>query len=247
MIEKKRLDILILEKEIIPDCTRARARAEIMSRNVSVNGKICDKPGTMTPVDSTITVSDAKNPYVSRGGLKLAGAYKDFSLDFKDKIILDAGASTGGFTDFALQHGARKIYAVDVGYGQLQWKLRKNPAVVNMERTNIRYITPEELTDTPQLALADLSFISLKKILPVFATLKIPEIVALIKPQFEAGREKVGKKGVVKDPAVHEEVIAEIKKFASTIGYETTAITPSPIKGPQGNTEFFIHLKKMSQ
>ncbi len=243
MIEKKRLDILIMEKEIIPDCTRARARTEIMSRNVYVDGKICDKPGTPVPVDSKIAVTSARNPYVSRGGLKLEGAYRDFGLDFSGKVVLDAGASTGGFTDFALRNGALKVYAVDVGYGQLQWKLRKDPRVVNMERTNIRYLTGEELAETPQIAVADLSFISLKKILPVFLALRIPEVVALIKPQFEAGREKVGKKGVVKDPAVHDTVIEEIKDFASTIGYEIIALTTSPLKGPQGNTEFFIHLR----
>lgn len=242
MAEKKRLDTVVVDKGLI--FPRSRARAEIMAGNVLVDGKVCDKPGTPVNPAAEVALLAGKNPYVSRGGLKLAGAYEDLGLSFKDKIILDAGASTGGFTDFALQNGASKVYAVDVGYGQLDWKLRQDSRVVNMERTNIRYLRKEDLHETPCMALADVSFISLQKVLPVFNSIGIAEIVLLVKPQFEAGREKVGKKGVVRDPEVHHQVLDDIKNFAGKLNLQTLGSTPSRLKGPQGNIEFFLHLGK---
>ncbi len=175
-----------------------RARAEIMAGNVLVNGLVCDKPGTMVPVESKISLLPVSNPYAGRGGLKIEGAAGDLGFNFEGKVVLDAGASTGGFTDYALRHGAVKVYAVDVGYGQLDWKLRQDPRVVNMERTNIRYLHREALGEIPDIATIDLSFISLKKAIPVLVEIGIPEIVVLVKPQFEAAREKVERGGVVR-------------------------------------------------
>ncbi len=241
MVEKKRLDILIVDQGLI--APRSRARTEIMSGKVLVDGRVCDKPGTLVKLTSTITLLPGKNPYVSRGGLKLEGAFEDLTLSFKDKIVLDAGASTGGFTDFALQQGALKVYAVDVGYGQLEWKLRQDSRVVNMERTNIRYLNKEDLAETPHIALADVSFISLKWVLPVFSHIGIPEIVVLVKPQFEAGRENVGKNGVVRDPEVHRQVMDNIRNFAAELNFKIRGTAASRLKGPRGNIEFFLHLE----
>ncbi len=239
MVAKKRLDLLLVEKELVAH--RNRARAEIMSGNVRVDGKVCTKPGTNVSPSSEIEILQGKNPYVSRGGLKLAGAAKDLGFYFQHKVVLDVGASTGGFTDYALHEGALKVYAIDVGYGQLDWKLRQSSRVVTMERTNIRYLKPEHLAEVPHIATVDVSFISLQKVLPVLVHVGIPEIVALIKPQFEAGKDKVGKKGVVRDPAVHREVINEIERYAAGLDLLLIGTTVSCLKGPQGNTEYFMY------
>ncbi len=242
MALKKRLDVLLVERGLFAQ--RNRARAEIMAGSVLVDGQRCDKPGTPVAETSEITLLPAGNPYVSRGGLKMAGAVEDLGYTFNGKVVLDAGASTGGFTDFALQHGALRVYAVDVGYGQLDWKLRRDPRVMIMERTNVRYLQREDLPEVPDVAVVDVSFISLTKILPALVDVGIPEIIALVKPQFEAGREKVGKKGVVRDPAVHTAVLAKIKEFAAGLGLKTVATVPSRLQGPQGNTEFFTYLQR---
>ncbi len=239
MVAKKRLDLFLVEKGLVAH--RNRARAEIMCGNVRVDGKVCTKPGTNVSSSSEIEILQDESPYVSRGGLKLAGAAKDLGFNFQSKIVLDAGASTGGFTDFALHQGALKVYAIDVGYGQLDWNLRQSSRVVVIERTNIRYLKPEHLAEVPDIATVDVSFISLQKILPVLAHVGIPEIIALIKPQFEVGKDKVGKKGVVKDPAVHREVIKEIENFAAGLNLQLMGTTVSCLKGPQGNTEFFMY------
>lgn len=239
MVEKKRLDILVLESGLVSH--RNRARAEIMAGNVLVNGRVCDKPGTMVAAESEVSLLPERNPYVSRGGLKIEGAAADLGFSFEGKIVLDAGASTGGFTDFALRHGAVKVYAVDVGYGQLDWNLRNDSRVVNLERTNIRYLRKETIGETPDIATVDLSFISLKKIIPVLMEIGIPEIIALIKPQFEAGRDKVGKRGVVRDPEVHRQVVNGIIEFGKSLGLKVKGVAPSRLKGPRGNVEFFIY------
>lgn len=240
--EKKRLDILVYEKGFAD--SREKAKALIMEGIVLVNGEREDKPGSSFPEESVITLKGRPLPYVSRGGLKLEKAIRVFGLDLKDKICMDAGASTGGFTDCMLQNGAARVYAVDVGYGQLDWKLRNDERVVCMEKTNVRYLTPEQIPDRCSFASIDVSFISLKKILlPVASILEDEgEIAALIKPQFEAGREKVGKKGVVKDPSVHREVIREIAGFALSNGLSVKNLDYSPVKGPEGNIEYLIHL-----
>ncbi len=237
--KRKRLDILVVESGLVSH--RNRARAEIMAGNVLVNGLLCDKPGTMVAAESEISLLPGRNPYVGRGGLKIEGAAADLGFSFEGKTVLDAGASTGGFTDFALRHGAVKVYAVDVGYGQLDWKLRQDPRVVNLERTNIRYLRKETIGEVPDIATVDLSFISLKKVLPVLTEIGIPEIIALIKPQFEAGREKVGKKGVVRDPEVHRQVVNDIIEFGKSRGLELKGVAPSRLKGPRGNIEFFVY------
>ena len=243
MSANKRLDLLLIERGIVQ--SRERAKARIMAGQVLVDGKKIDKPGTGVNFESEIRLLGEDLPFVSRGGLKLAGAIEDFNLKFNHKTVLDVGASTGGFTDCALKHGAVKVFAVDVGYGQLAWKLRQDPRVVNMERTNARYLSPEDLGENVDTATIDVAFISLKKILPSVFTLIKPdgEIIALIKPQFEAGRERVGKKGVVKDPEVHKEVIQDIFKFTAEQGWFMTALSASPIKGPEGNIEFLSYLQ----
>lgn len=242
MKNKKRLDQFLVEKGFFEQ--RSRARAEVMAGKVMLDEKICDKPGTMVSDSSAIKILSPDNPYVSRGGMKLAGAAEDLPIDFNGKVVLDVGASTGGFTDFILQNGASKVYSVDVGYGQLEWKLRQDPRVINMERTNIRYLKPEDLPEVPDIAVVDVSFISLRKVLPVLIELGVQEIVALVKPQFEAGKEKVGKKGVVRDSSVHQEVLEEIINFAAKLNLEAQGTVPSRLKGPQGNTEFFVYWKK---
>lgn len=241
---KKRLDMLMMERALAP--SREKAKAYIMAGDVYVDGQKEDKAGTMFPETVKIEVRGNTLPYVSRGGLKLEKAMKNFDVTLKDKVCMDVGASTGGFTDCMLQNGAVKVYSIDVGYGQLDWKLRNDPRVVCMEKTNIRYVVPEDMEGPADFSSIDVSFISLTKVLlPVRNLLtEEGEIVCLIKPQFEAGREKVGKKGVVRDPAVHQEVIEKVRDYAMSISMEPCHLSFSPIKGPEGNIEYLLHLKK---
>ena len=242
---KERLDVLLVKKGLAP--SREKAKAVIMAGSVYVDGQKEDKAGSVFDEESAqIEVRGHALPYVSRGGLKLEKALKVFPITLTDKICMDIGASTGGFTDCILQNGAAKVYSVDVGYGQLDWKLRQDDRVVCMEKTNFRYMTPEDIPDVLDFASVDVSFISLDKILtPAYALLKEQgEMVALIKPQFEAGREKVGKKGVVRDPKVHEEVISRIVRHADEVSFEVLDLSYSPIRGPEGNIEYLIHLRK---
>lgn len=244
MASKERLDVLLVEKNLAP--SREKAKTLIMTGNVLVNEQREDKAGTKIPIDAEIRIKGNPIPYVSRGGLKLEKAISQYKLDLENKTCLDIGASTGGFTDCMLQNGAKKVYSIDVGYGQLAWTLRNNPKVVCMEKTNIRYVTPEDISELGDFASIDVSFISLSKIIdPVLALLKDDgEIVCLIKPQFEAGREKVGKKGVVRDPKVHEEVIQNVTDMM----YEKQVIIKdldfSPIRGPEGNIEYLLYIGK---
>ena len=242
---KERLDVLLVKKGLAP--SREKAKAVIMAGSVYVDGQKEDKAGSVFDEESAqIEVRGHILPYVSRGGLKLEKALKVFPITLTDKICMDIGASTGGFTDCMLQNGAVKVYSVDVGYGQLDRKLRQDERVVCMEKTNFRYMTPEDIPDVLDFASVDVSFISLDKILtPAYALLREQgEMVALIKPQFEAGREKVGKKGVVRDPKVHEEVISRIVRHADEVSFEVLDLSYSPIRGPEGNIEYLIHLKK---
>lgn len=241
-LEKERLDILLVKKGLFE--SREKARSTIMAGLVYVSKKKEDKPGSKFNIESEIEIKDNAIPYVSRGGLKLEKALKFFEIDIKGAKAIDIGASTGGFTDCMLKNGAIEVTAVDVGYGQLAWELRNDKRVINMERTNIRYVKPEEMGDLKDFASIDVSFISLKKVLPVVKTLlkQNGQVVCLIKPQFEAGREKVGKKGVVRDPKVHEEVIEDIIGFALSLGFSIKGLTFSPIKGPEGNIEYLLHL-----
>ena len=241
---KERLDVLLVKRNLAE--SREKAKAIIMSGNVFVEDQREDKAGTTFPEDVKIEVRGHVMPYVSRGGLKLEKAMKNFGVTLKDKVCMDVGASTGGFTDCMLQNGAVKVYSIDVGYGQLDWKLRNDPRVVCMEKTNIRYVVPEDLEGPAAFSSIDVSFISLTKVLlPVRNLLtEDGEVVCLIKPQFEAGREKVGKKGVVRDPKVHEEVIEKVRDYAMSISMEPCHLSFSPIKGPEGNIEYLLHLKK---
>ncbi|MDO4284257.1 MAG: TlyA family RNA methyltransferase [Eubacteriales bacterium] len=245
---KTRLDILLTEGGYAP--SREKAKALIMEGLVYVNGQKEDKAGaSFDPEKSTIEVRGQALAYVSRGGLKLDKAMMVFPLDLTGRVCMDIGASTGGFTDCMLQNGAAKVYAIDVGYGQLAWKLRNDPRVVCMEKTNFRYLTPADLPEAPSFASVDVSFISLSKILPAAAPILTPraQMVCLIKPQFEAGREKVGKKGVVRDPAVHEEVIAAAIGYARENGFEVMGLDFSPIRGPEGNIEYLMYLVKKEE
>ena len=241
---KERLDILIVNKGLA--ASREKAKAIIMSGIVYVDGQKEDKAGSMFEETANIEVRGATLKYVSRGGLKLEKAMTHFGVQLKDKICMDVGSSTGGFTDCMLQNGAVKVYAVDVGHGQLDWKLRNDPRVVCMEKTNIRYVTPADIDDVLDFASVDVSFISLTKVLiPARELLRDGgEMVCLIKPQFEAGREKVGKKGVVRDKAVHEEVVERIIEFASQNGFFVKNLEYSPIKGPEGNIEYLVYIRK---
>ena len=242
---KERLDVLLVKKGLAP--SREKAKAVIMAGSVYVDGQKEDKAGSVFDEESAqIEVRGHALPYVSRGGLKLEKALKVFPITLTGKICMDIGASTGGFTDCMLQNGAAKVYSVDVGYGQLDWKLRQDDRVVCMEKTNFRYMTPEDIPDVLDFASVDVSFISLDKILtPAYALLKEQgEMVALIKPQFEAGREEVGEKGVVRDPKVHEEVISRIVRHADEVSFEVLDLSYSPIRGPEGNIEYLIHLRK---
>ena len=239
---KKRLDILVYEKGFTD--SREKAKAIIMSGQVYVDNQKADKCGTSYDENVKIEVRGNTQKYVSRGGLKLEKAIDNFDFDLKDKITMDIGASTGGFTDCMLQNGAEKVYAVDVGYGQLAWSLRSDPRVVCMERTNVRYLTAEQIPEPLDFGTVDVSFISLKLILPALRGILKPDgqVVCLVKPQFEAGREKVGKKGVVRDPAVHLEVLRQFLKNAHEADFSVKEMTFSPVRGPEGNIEYLGHL-----
>jgi len=240
---KKRLDVLLVEKGFAE--TRTKAQAIIMSGLVYVNDQKADKPGVSYEETVLVEVRNGGScPYVSRGGLKLEKALRDFGVDPTGYVCSDSGASTGGFTDCLLQQGASKVFAIDVGYGQLDWKIRSDPRVVVMERTNVRYVTPEDLGEPLDLSVIDVSFISLRIVLPVIKTFLKPtgQVLCLIKPQFEAGKEKVGKKGVVRDPAIHKEVLDNFVALTQEIGFTILGLTFSPVKGPEGNIEFLAHL-----
>lgn len=241
---KERLDVLLVKRNLVQ--SRERAKTTIMAGLVLVDGQKIDKAGTMVKPEAEIRLLGNDLPYVSRGGLKLEKAIKEFGVSLQGKVAADIGASTGGFTDCMLQNGAIKVFAIDVGYGQLAWSLRTDERVVNMERTNVRNVTPEQLGQPVDLASIDVAFISLEKVLPAVKAMLQPagEIVALIKPQFEAGREKVGKKGVVRDAKVHEEVIFRIVSLVRQMALVPKALTFSPVKGPEGNIEYLIWLSK---
>ena len=248
--EKKRLDVLLVEKGLAS--SREKAKALIMAGIVYVNQNKEDKAGaSFDPEEAQIEVRGAALPYVSRGGLKLEKALKVFPIDLTDRVCMDIGASTGGFTDCMLQNGAARVYSIDVGYGQLDWKLRSDPRVVCMEKTNFRYVKPEDLGEgpAPSFASVDVSFIGLDKILPAALQILTPgaEMVCLIKPQFEAGRDKVGKKGVVRDRKVHEEVVRDVTAMAAGLGFEVLGLDYSPIRGPEGNIEYLMHLRKPAE
>lgn len=241
---KERLDILVVKKGLA--ASREKAKAMIMEGIVLVDGQREDKPGASFAETVNITLKGKPLPYVSRGGLKLEKAVNTFGFSLKDRVCMDVGSSTGGFTDCMLQNGASYVYCVDVGYGQLDWKLRSDERVCCMEKTNIRYITRDKLNELPSFVSIDVSFISLTKVLSVVYSLMADEgdVVALIKPQFEAGREKVGKKGVVRDPSVHEEVIKKVIAFAEETGFFISGLDFSPVKGPEGNIEYLLWIKK---
>lgn len=244
MSKKIRLDVLLVEKGYLE--SRQKAQTTIMSGLVYVNNQKVDKPGTAVAEDAVIEVRGNALKYVSRGGLKLEKAMQTWPIDLTDTICMDVGASTGGFTDCMLQNGARKVYSVDVGYGQLAWSLRSDERVVCLERTNARYLNHEIIPDEPDFSSVDVSFISLKLILPAIASVlkENGHVVCLIKPQFEAGKEKVGKKGVVRDPAVHLEVLENFFSHAKESGFTVLDLTFSPIRGPEGNIEYLGFLKK---
>ncbi len=243
-VKKERLDVLLVEKGIAP--SREKAKAVIMSGIVYVDGSKEDKAGAAFPVNVNIEVRGNTLKYVSRGGLKLEKAMSEFNISLKEKVCMDVGASTGGFTDCMLQNGAARVYSIDVGHGQLDWGLRNDDRVVCMEKTNIRYVTPEDIGEPVDFSSIDVSFISLKKVLlPVKNILGTNgKIVCLIKPQFEAGREKVGKKGVVRDKEVHKEVIEMVTNYAKTIDLYPLMLDFSPVKGPEGNIEYLLYLSK---
>ncbi|MBH1940210.1 TlyA family RNA methyltransferase [Mobilitalea sibirica] len=242
---KERLDVLLVKRNLAE--SREKAKAIIMSGNVFVDGQREDKAGSTFPEEVQIDVKGNPLKYVSRGGLKLEKAIEEYGIILKDRICMDVGSSTGGFTDCMLQNGAKLVYAVDVGTNQLAWKLRQDERVISMEKTNVRYLTPDQIKDPISFASIDVSFISLTKVLqPVRELLADDgEIVCLIKPQFEAGREKVGKKGVVRDPKVHQEVIEHVVSYVISIGFDCKDLNYSPIKGPEGNIEYLLYLKKL--
>ena len=244
MSDKIRLDIALTQRGLAE--SREKAKALIMAGQVYLNGQKELKAGASVKSDDGIEVRGSRNPFVSRGGLKLQKAAEKFDIDLSGCICMDIGASTGGFTDCMLTHGASKVYSIDVGYGQLAWKLRTDERVVNMERTNFRYVTHEQIPEDIDFASVDVSFISLKIILPVLRELlkSDGQAVCLIKPQFEAGREKIGKKGVVRDPQVHVEVVENIVNFALENGFDVKNLDFSPIKGPEGNIEYLMHIQK---
>jgi len=240
---KKRLDVLLTEQLYAE--TRSKAQAIIMAGQVYVNGQKADKPGVSYEENVQIEVRGQTCPYVSRGGLKLEKALRDFGVKPEGFVCSDSGASTGGFTDCLLQQGASKVFAIDVGYGQLDWKIRSDPRVVVMERTNIRYVTPEDLGEPLDLSVIDVSFIGLEIVLPTIKTLLKPEagqVLCLIKPQFEAGKENVGKKGVVRDAAIHKMVLDNFVALVAGLDFRILGLTFSPVKGPEGNIEFLAHL-----
>lgn len=242
--KKERLDVLLVEKGLFD--SREQAKRSIMAGEIFVDGRRIDKAGENVDVELAIEYKGSKMPYVSRGGYKLEKAIKSFGINLTDAMCMDIGASTGGFTDCMLQNGAKKVYAIDVGYGQFAWKLRVDERVVCLERTNVRYATKEQVPDECDFASIDVSFISLKTIMPAVCNLlkEDGEVMALIKPQFEAGRDKVGKKGVVREPKVHKEVIEKIVNYALDNNLRILNIEFSPIKGPEGNIEYLIYLKK---
>ena len=245
MATRQRLDLLLVDRQLAP--SRERAQSLILAGKVLVNAERVDKPGKSVKQDSELVVQAQDHPYVSRGGVKLAGAIEEFQIDVLDRIGLDVGASTGGFTDCLLQHGAKKVYAVDVGYGQLAWKLRQDPRVINLERTNIRNLDTVNLVDPIQLVVVDASFISLRLILPKLHEIMPFEskLLALVKPQFEALRKEIGKGGRVKEVAVHTRILNEIMQDAITLGFRTISSCESMIQGKKSqNTEYFIHLEK---
>ena len=241
---KERLDVLVVKHGIAE--SREKAKAMIMSGDIFINGQREDKAGSMFQEDVVVELRGKPMKYVSRGGLKLEKALLEFDLTLENKVCMDIGASTGGFTDCMLQNGAKKVYSVDVGYGQFAWKLRQDERVVCMEKTNIRYVTMDQIGEPLDFASVDVSFISLTKVLPAANLLMNEggELICLIKPQFEAGREKVGKKGVVREPETHLEVIQKIIDFSLENGFSVRNLSFSPIKGPEGNIEYLIHLKK---
>lgn len=245
---KIRLDVFLTDKGMTQ--SRERAKALIMAGQVYVKNQKCDKAGMMINEDENeVEIRGEQLKYVSRGGLKLEKAMNEFPISLSGKVTMDIGASTGGFTDCMLQNGAKKVYAVDVGYGQFAWKLRSDERVVNMERTNIRYVTPDDIGEEIDFASIDVSFISLRLVIPVAYNLLTDngEIVALIKPQFEAGKEQVGKKGVVRDKNIHFDVIRTVLDFAASNGFSVKGLSFSPIKGPEGNIEYLAYLIKDSQ
>lgn len=243
---KERLDVLLVDKGFFQ--SRERAKASIMTGDIFVDGIRVDKAGERVKVMSNIEVKGVELPYVSRGGLKLEKAMAEFHIDLKDKVTMDVGASTGGFTDCMLQNGAVKVFSIDVGYGQFAWKLRIDPRVVCMERTNIRYVEKETIGMDIDFSSIDVSFISLKKVMPKVIELlgDKGEVVALIKPQFEAGREKVGKKGVVREASTHKEVIEGIVNYLKEMNMNILNLSFSPIKGPEGNIEYLVYFSKDS-
>ena len=244
---KERLDVLVVSRGLAP--SREKAKAIIMAGNVLVDGQREDKAGSMFKDTVEITVKGHTLPYVSRGGLKLEKAMTHFGVTLKDKVCMDVGASTGGFTDCMLQNGAVKVYAVDVGYGQLAWSLRTDERVVNMERTNIRNVTLDQLAEPIEFFSVDVSFISLHHIFPVAQAITTPDAmgVCLVKPQFEAGREKVGKNGVVRDPATHREVLHNAMGYAAANGFKVCGLDFSPVKGPEGNIEYLMFVQKSDE
>lgn len=239
---KKRLDVLLFEKGLCP--SRERAKTAIMEGIVYIAGQKAGKAGDMVDENAELEVRGNENAFVSRGGKKIEKALNYFNIEPTDLVVMDVGASTGGFTDCLLQQGASKVFAIDVGYGQLAWKIRSDPRVVVMERTNIRYVTPEDLGEPLDLSVVDVSFISLKIVLPAIQKLLKPtgQVLCLIKPQFEAGKENVGKKGVVRDPAVHADVLQSFLALADSLHFTVRNLTFSPVKGPEGNIEFLAHL-----
>jgi 23S rRNA (cytidine1920-2'-O)/16S rRNA (cytidine1409-2'-O)-methyltransferase len=242
MKRKERLDVLLVRRGLFD--SRERAQSAILAGRVFVGEQRVDKPGARLPEDASLSVRGEEMPYVSRGGVKLARGLDAFGINPAGWVALDVGASTGGFTDVLLQRGAARVIAVDVGYGQFAWKLRADPRVLLLERTNIRHLLPQQLPERPRLAVIDVSFISLEKVLPSVRALLQPggEVVALVKPQFEAGPEKVGKGGIVRDTAVHREVLSRVCACAAELGYRVAGIIPSPIPGTEGNREFLLHL-----
>ena len=242
-MKKVRLDQLVFDLGLTE--SRERAKTTIMSGHVFVNGQRADKPGMSVAPDAKVEIHGDALPFVSRGGYKLDKALKVFPVDPAGKTCVDCGASTGGFTDVLLQHGAAKVYSVDVGYGQLAWKLRNDDRVITLERTNLRYVTDEQIPELMDIAVMDISFISIKLVLPAVQRLlkDDADVICLIKPQFEAGREEVGKKGVVRDIKVHEEVVHGILDFAPTIGLSVQGLDFSPIKGPEGNIEYICYMR----
>lgn len=238
------MDKLLVQKGLIE--SREKAKAMVMAGLVYVNGEKVDKAGHLFPESAAIRLKEPYPPFVSRGGIKLEGAIKHFSVNVESLVLLDVGASTGGFTDCLLKRGAGRIIAIDVGYGQFAWKLRQDPRVTVMEKTNIRYLTPDQLGTLAQGAVIDVSFISLKLVIPAVSVLLTDHafIMALIKPQFEVGKGKIGKGGVVREAALHESVVAELSGFCHTLDWSVRGVVPSSILGPKGNREFFIHLER---